>query len=205
MPGPANSLNISQPGVVVFDGVSNFLGRTLTAGTGISITNGTGISGNPVISATSMTTTPFVSAYRSTTVTNFTGDGTDATVIFDAETADATGSYNAATGIFTAPVAGNYQITATVTYASVDSTFTLGNLQIKTSDAGITQMFTTCNPGKLFNVNNNYSATVTANVGIVAGTTVTINTQLSGGTKTVGISGTGFGVFTYLNISYSRP
>lgn len=51
MPGPANSLNISQPGIVVFDGVSNFLGRTLTAGSGISISSGTGISANPIISA----------------------------------------------------------------------------------------------------------------------------------------------------------
>jgi hypothetical protein len=48
----ANSLNISQPGVVCFDGTSVFSGRTLTAGTGITITNGTGISGNPTISLT---------------------------------------------------------------------------------------------------------------------------------------------------------
>ena len=50
MPGPANPLNITQPGVVVFDGVSAFLGRTLTPGTGISISNGNGIAGNPTIS-----------------------------------------------------------------------------------------------------------------------------------------------------------
>jgi len=47
----ANDLNISQPGVVCFDGTSIFTGRTLTAGPGISITNGTGISGDPVITA----------------------------------------------------------------------------------------------------------------------------------------------------------
>lgn len=47
----SNDLNISVPGFVSFDGVSTFNGRTLTAGTGISISNGDGISGNPVITA----------------------------------------------------------------------------------------------------------------------------------------------------------
>lgn len=46
----ANSLNISEVGFQSFDGVSVFKGRTLTAGAGISITNGTGVLGNPTIS-----------------------------------------------------------------------------------------------------------------------------------------------------------
>ena len=52
MPTAANDLNISEIGFQSFDGVAFFKGRTLSAGTGISITNGTGVSGNPVISAT---------------------------------------------------------------------------------------------------------------------------------------------------------
>ena len=50
MPTPANDLNISQAGMVVFDGIATFTGITLIAGTGITILNGTGISGNPTIS-----------------------------------------------------------------------------------------------------------------------------------------------------------
>lgn len=50
MPGPANSLNITQPGYVVFDGVSVFTGRTFQAGTGITLTNASGIAGNTTIS-----------------------------------------------------------------------------------------------------------------------------------------------------------
>ena len=49
MPGPANALNITEAGLQSFDGVSIFHGRTLTAGTGVIITNGNGVSGNPVI------------------------------------------------------------------------------------------------------------------------------------------------------------
>lgn len=50
MPGTANSLNITQPGIVCFDGIATFTGRTLTPGAGIAITNGDGISSNPTIS-----------------------------------------------------------------------------------------------------------------------------------------------------------
>ncbi len=52
----ANALNISQAGLVAFDGVSNFSGRTLQAGAGISITNGNGVSGNPIISSSAAAT-----------------------------------------------------------------------------------------------------------------------------------------------------
>jgi len=47
----SNDLNISEAGMVSFDGTAIFHGRTLTAGTGITITNGNGVSGNPVISS----------------------------------------------------------------------------------------------------------------------------------------------------------
>ncbi len=48
----ANSLNISEVGFQSFNGVNLFKGRTLTAGTGITIIDGTGVSGNPTISIT---------------------------------------------------------------------------------------------------------------------------------------------------------
>jgi hypothetical protein len=52
MTTPANDLNISQAGVVCFDGVYQFFGRTITGGTGVTVTNGNGVAGNPVISLT---------------------------------------------------------------------------------------------------------------------------------------------------------
>lgn len=47
----SNDLNISQSGFVVFDGISTFTGRTFIGGTGITISNGSGVAGNPTISA----------------------------------------------------------------------------------------------------------------------------------------------------------
>lgn len=50
MVGAANDLNISQAGYVVFDGISDFSGRTFQEGTGIKITNPDGVIGNSTIS-----------------------------------------------------------------------------------------------------------------------------------------------------------
>ena len=47
-----NSINESQTGVVCYAGSGTYYGRTITAGTGISVADGDGISGNPTISAT---------------------------------------------------------------------------------------------------------------------------------------------------------
>lgn len=52
----SNDLNISQAGIVAFDGTAVFTGVTLTPGTGITITNGSGVAGNPVISSTASQT-----------------------------------------------------------------------------------------------------------------------------------------------------
>src|SRR6185369_10362256 len=53
MPNVAgNALNITESGYVVFDGIDTFHGRTFQAGTGITISNASGVSNNTTISAT---------------------------------------------------------------------------------------------------------------------------------------------------------
>lgn len=47
----ANNINSDKAGLVAFDGTDTFNGRTLTAGTAISVSNGDGVSGNPTVSA----------------------------------------------------------------------------------------------------------------------------------------------------------
>lgn len=48
-----NAVNANQTGIQSLTSTGTWNGRTITAGAGISIANGDGVSGNPVISATS--------------------------------------------------------------------------------------------------------------------------------------------------------
>ena len=50
---PGNALNIATAGYVVFDSTATFSGRTFQAGTGIALTNASGVSGNTTIATTS--------------------------------------------------------------------------------------------------------------------------------------------------------
>jgi len=54
--GANNSLNISEAGYVTFDGVNTFHGRTFQQGTGIILTNASGVVGNTTISTTASLT-----------------------------------------------------------------------------------------------------------------------------------------------------
>lgn len=56
MPGLANDLNISESGYVTHNGSGVFHGRTFQAGTGITLTNADGISGNTTIASTASLT-----------------------------------------------------------------------------------------------------------------------------------------------------
>ena len=88
-----------------------------------------GVSGVPetgnVIVSYAPAITPYVNAYVNSSVTNVTGDGTNYTVIFDTVTADEDPpDHDNTTGIFTAPISGNYLIIASVTLGNVTSPFT---------------------------------------------------------------------------------
>lgn len=46
-----NAINLGTAGIAAYNGTGTFSGRTLTAGSGISIANGNGVSGDPTITA----------------------------------------------------------------------------------------------------------------------------------------------------------
>lgn len=54
-----NQINLKNAGMVSYDGAGVFAGRTITAGSGVSVSNGNGIAGNPTISASASVPTTF--------------------------------------------------------------------------------------------------------------------------------------------------
>jgi len=287
----SNDLNISVAGFVTFDGVSTFNGRTITAGAGVSITNGNGVAGNPVISlvggATAIDsigvqtgTSPIVPtaaglvtingavvaagtnpvrsngtgpntlalevqtsqaiaagdatkiglsnydsasfgvsaagfvtlnqkarvlAYLDVTLANATGDGTGVIpLIFDTAVVNIGSAYNVATGIFTAPRAGNYMVACTVMFTNLDTNHDEGELIFNIPiGAGDYYRFIG-NPGLNRTNRTGYtnvnSFTMSGIIPLLAAQDFRIGVVVNGGTKTVGILGDSFALETNLSI-----
>ncbi len=88
---------------------------------------------------------PAFSAYVNTTIPNVTGDGTFYTIIPDTELFDQNGDFTLASGTFTAPVTGKYQLnsvvsliggTAITSQAIVIATSNISYQQFESANAG---------------------------------------------------------------------
>jgi hypothetical protein len=161
--GVGNALNISESGFVTFDGVSIFKGRTLIAGTGISITNPDGVAGDPTISA-------------SATSNNF--------VIFTQESALIDFTQVADTLIYTPP--SNFYLQSVVVHVGTITNLTIpGNANVGTNNPTYDNLFQ--NITSSYNGNNTFSTnTVTLSEIIVvpAGTPIYWSNNI-GATATV--------------------
>lgn len=145
-------------------------------------------------------TTPRLYAFVSAaSVPNVTGDGTGITFIFNTIGYQSGGSnYNTATGVYTVPTDGFYQVSAMVGWSGAGVSHTRSNININCSSGTLT--ITEGNPATGSSGNNNYSQTASLGISLTAGDTVKIDGFVQGGTKTVGYNGNFFGVWTYLNI-----
>lgn len=224
----SNALNISQIGYVVFDGINKFTGNTLVAGSGISITNPNGVSGNSVISNTGALTDLHVARYivsaggaadgaNYTSITTAyaaaVGAGGNQTVFVQPGTYTENITLSPGINITAFPcdaalnlasnTASNVIINGTLSYSSA-GTVSISNVQLRTNSA--TFLSVTGSAASVVNIigcylnclNNNGISYTTAN----AGSSVSIS-YCQGNIGTTGIS-----LFTasstgILNIQYS--
>ena len=133
----SNSLNISQPGYVVFDGVATFTGRTFQAGAGISLANASGVAGNTTISASASVPTSFVTnsgtAVPVSSILNVLGgtgittSGSGNTLTIALTGGGAIETITGNTGGAESPLAGNFNIlgTGSITIAGSANTETV--------------------------------------------------------------------------------
>ena len=186
----ANDLNISQAGVVCFDGTATFTGRTITAGSGITVTNGSGVSGNPTISTSGTTNNNLFIARLSSPQANVTGDGTNYTIVFDTVVANQNSVYNNATGIFTAPNTGYYFFNTGVYINGVITEHNAASISYTCSDSTKNAYVSQWNPTTYQQIINPQQAlNGSLLVNMTAGDTMKIVVTVTGSTKVVSVNG----------------
>jgi hypothetical protein len=158
MPTAANSLNISQTGYVVFDGTATFTGRTFQAGTGVSLTNATGVAGNTTINATGggLTWVDTTGASQAMAVnTGYTSDDGASLVTFTLPTSAALGDVVAVQGKGSGLFSITYTTGQQIIFGTQTSTATTGNITSnKASDQVLLRCSTASITAPIFTVSN---------------------------------------------------
>lgn len=139
-----------------------------------------------------------------TGLTNATGNGSGLNpLIFDSAPVNVGAAYNTTTGIFTAPVTGNYMVSCNVMYNNLLPTHSYGEIIFNTPIGGDRNKIA-FNPGlnstSVTGYTNVFSANMSTLVSLLASQQFRINTTIYNGSKTVGIQGQTFGVETGLSI-----
>ena len=127
---------------------------------------------------------PCIKVKLSGDVTNVTGDGTAYTVIFDSVITDQQSNYNNSTGIFTAPIAGMYLVTAGVTFTGLTALDTTGKVTLTGSDGSAVNEI---GIGALLDPSNQASICLSYILNMSNSGTVKVVATVSGSTKSVGI------------------
>lgn len=173
-----SKFSVLGSGIVVADGTPDGLTRTLTGGTGITVSNGTGVSGNPTVAITS------------TIAAGSAGDATHVPVITYNAQGQLTAVSLAAIVFPSAPVTSVFGRTGAVVAASNDYTFAqLASIPTTLSGYGITDACSSSlASAKIYVGNGSAIATAVS----VSGDATLANTGALTVTKTSGVA---FGYF----------
>lgn len=185
------TLNFNVSGVTNWEmGIDNSVSDNLT------ISQGAALGTNDVwrmttAGARTMPLQPAFLAFLSANIANVTGDGTTYTIISDTEIFDQGANYNNATGVFTAPVTGRYQLNGAIeidnlSAAHNDCDFNIftsnRNYRISTTNA---QSIAAVTPTLFFSNSSSFLTDMDA------ADTATLTVFVAGGGKTVNVIGGG--------------
>lgn len=189
-----NSGSSLGTGYLAINGLSSATVRTLTGTANqIAISNGTGAS-TPTFAFDTYSinpTQPRFIAYQSTNATNTTGDGTVYPIVCDATTYLSTPTpYNVSTGVFTAPVTGQYLFNAQVNLQNLSSSFSAGflTLTIAGTSANVYQ-YNIGNVGAARDSGNNTAVQIQIMAMMTITDTAALTIQIKNGTKVVTVAG----------------
>lgn len=150
------------------DGLAITAGKTLTVSQNITLDEAGFLSSKRSILSNTL---PAFSAYKSATTNNATGNNTEYSVVCDTEIFDLGGNFSA--GVFTAAMAGRYQLTAQVDVRNM-ATVTQIFLKIVTSNRTYSQCYFPTSTA-LTGIAVSISAFADIDSGDTASVTITIN------------------------------
>lgn len=133
------------------------------------------------------TAQPCVSAYISTNIANATGDGTGVNLIFPNTFVNQATSYNTATGVYTAPIAGNYRYSIQVGFLGQTTAHNQATINVMLNGANRQEV--TMNLGAITAANGYANLQMSGVIPCAPTNTITFQATVFSSTKTVAIVG----------------
>jgi len=134
------------------------------------------------------------SVFLSSSITNATGNGTYISpIIFDSVLVDVKSNYSTSTGLFTAPVTGNYGVSLSLTFLGLTALITSAEVNIIKNGANVTRGV--LNPSLLI-VSGSFTYNQYFIIPCSSNDTLAIATKVNGITKTAGLLGASSGYYS---------
>ena len=193
----ANSIDAKITGFQSLNAATGaWTGRTITAGTGISVTNGDGTGGNPTI-AVSPATTPGFSAYLSANDTNVTGNaayyliGTNTGMVEEFDNGNVfTPGPVAGGAVFTTPTTGVYTFQSSVGITGITAAMTRGQILLDVNGTTTAYLLSGGNTSNMRNDLNSMVLSGAITVSLTVGDLVRFAVQIfNGAGNTAGLAG----------------